>query len=64
MKRKLTVIYNSRWSSGGNQHCLTKHTRIEVDKNLPIMPQVINEVGTEDIVFLFEGWPNHIDEQQ
>ncbi len=60
--RKLTVIYNKRWQSGSHWHCLTKTERIEVASNQPLMPQVIALVGSEDICFIYKGWPEHVGE--
>jgi hypothetical protein len=55
---KYTVIYNERWQSGSHWHCLTKMKRIEIEFNdSNLFQKISNEVGSEDICFIFEGWP-------
>lgn len=58
MKNKYTVIYTERWQSGSHHHALTKMKRVEVDFDEgSLMDQLVKSVGTEDIQFIFVGWP-------
>jgi hypothetical protein len=61
--KKITVVYNDRWQSGSHWHCLTKHKRLELNENEPVMTQVVAAVVSEDVVFIFEGWPKHLGEE-
>ncbi len=57
-KIKYTVIYNKRWQSGSHTHCLTKMRRIEIqDNGGDLLQRIINEVNSEDIQYIFLGWP-------
>jgi hypothetical protein len=55
--KKYTVIYNHRWQSGSHWHSLTKMARVELDSNKAILPQISQIIDSDDICFLFEGWP-------
>jgi len=58
MKTKYTVIYTQRWQTGSHWNALTKMKRVEVDcDDTNRLFKLAEEVGTEDIQYIFEGWP-------
>ena len=63
MKSKYTVVYTDRWQSGSHHHALTKMKRVELDCNdSNRLPQIVALVGTEDVQYIFEGWPKMLGE--
>ena len=55
---KYTVIYTRRWQTGSHWHALTKMERVEIECNeSELMPKLVEIVGTEDIQYIFQGWP-------
>ena len=58
MKTKYTVIYTQHWQTGSHWNALTKMKRVEVDcDDTNRLFKLADEVGTEDIQYIFEGWP-------
>lgn len=58
MKAKYTIIYTQRWQTGSVWHALAKMKRVEVDcDDSNRFLKLAEEVGTNDIQFVFNGWP-------
>lgn len=61
---KYTVIYTERWQSGSHWHALTKMKRVELECDDSNRANRITEiVGTEDIQYIFHGWPMMLGEE-
>lgn len=60
---KYTVIYTERWQTGSHWHALTKAKRIETKNNKEIMKVAIEQCGTEDIQYIFNGHPTFVGEE-
>lgn len=59
---KYTVIYNKRWMTGSHWHTSTQMKRIELANTHNLCEQISNIIESENIIFLFEGWPLMVDE--
>lgn len=62
--RKLTAIYVDSWFWSAHLHSITRMMRIEVEENDMDIKKILKDKGIDDkIVFLFEGWPKIVGEE-
>lgn len=68
MKTKYTVIYTVRWSSGSHCHAQTKMKRVELEfdetRDGTDISAIADIVGTDDIQYIFPGWPPLVGETE
>lgn len=54
---KYTIIYKEMRQSCARHYSVTQMKRIEVNSESNFLTEVYDQIGTENILFIFEGWP-------